>query len=98
MKTELLAFTEQGFSLAQRLAQALDGRAQRCTPPLTLAAWTAQAFSAADALVFVGAVGIAVRAIAPYVRSKAQDPGCCRGGRVRAVCRSRVERPPRRGE
>lgn len=74
MKTELLAFTEQGFSLAQRLAQALDGRAQRCTPPLTLAAWTAQAFSAADALVFVGAVGIAVRAIAPYVRSKAQDP------------------------
>ncbi len=39
-----------------------------------LATWTAQHFSASDALIFVGASGIAVRAIAPYVRDKFTDP------------------------
>lgn len=39
-----------------------------------LAAWVADAFAHADALLFVGAAGIAVRAIAPHVRSKASDP------------------------
>ena len=39
-----------------------------------LAAWTAEHFAADDALVFVGASGIAVRAIAPHVRDKFTDP------------------------
>ena len=39
-----------------------------------LAAWTAEHFAADDALVFVGASGIAVRAIAPHVRDKFVDP------------------------
>lgn len=39
-----------------------------------LGEWTGQVFSAMDGLVFVGAAGIAVRAIAPYVRDKLQDP------------------------
>lgn len=37
-------------------------------------AWTAQHFPNDDALVYVGATGIAVRAIAPYVRDKFSDP------------------------
>lgn len=40
----------------------------------SLGAWTEARFAADDALVFVGATGIAVRAIAPYVRDKFADP------------------------
>ncbi len=39
-----------------------------------LRAWADAAWEAADALVFVGAVGIAVRAVAPLVAAKASDP------------------------
>ena len=40
----------------------------------SLGSWTAEQFASADALVYVGATGIAVRAIAPYVRDKFSDP------------------------
>lgn len=40
----------------------------------SLEAWTQHAFAEARALVFVGACGIAVRAIAPHVRDKFSDP------------------------
>ena len=40
----------------------------------SLAAWTADRFSREDALVYVSATGIAVRAIAPHVRDKFSDP------------------------
>lgn len=43
-------------------------------PYESLAAWTADAFARATALVYVGACGIAVRAIAPHVRDKFHDP------------------------
>lgn len=39
-----------------------------------LADWTATHFASDDALVFVGASGIAVRAIAPHVKDKFSDP------------------------
>lgn len=71
---ELLAFTDKGQHLAETLAGALGGRASRCGCPLSLSQWTAEHFPRAGALVFVGAAGIAVRAIAPYVKSKTRDP------------------------
>ncbi|UQT48762.1 hypothetical protein M5E87_01160 [Flavonifractor plautii] len=40
----------------------------------SLEGWTAWAWARADALVFVGAAGIAVRAIATHVRDKFSDP------------------------
>lgn len=71
-----LSFTDRGDALAERLRAALGGTAA-CTRRMegfSLSRWTAEAFNAYDALVFVGAVGIAVRAVAPYLKSKAQDP------------------------
>jgi cobalt-precorrin 5A hydrolase len=74
VKLRLLAFSDQGEALARRLAQALEGEAARCGQPLSLAQWTADGFAQADGLIFVGAAGIAVRAIAPWVKSKTTDP------------------------
>ena len=69
-----LAFTEAGFALAKQLSAAAGGCAFRSRESGGVQAWTAAHFSRADALVFVGAAGIAVRAIAPFVKSKAADP------------------------
>ena len=75
MKCAYLAFTAKGHVLAQHLARTCPGTVTRCgADGVSLAAWTAKQFSNADALVFVGAVGIAVRAIAPHCRGKAVDP------------------------
>ena len=74
MTVRLLAFTDRGYALAQTLAAALDGQAARCGAPQGLAEWTAAAWKESQALVFVGAAGIAVRAIAPHVRHKTVDP------------------------
>ena len=75
MTRAYLAFTDTGLALARRLANALPGSVDRCgSGGVSLAGWTALQFAQSDALVFVGAVGIAVRAIAPHCRSKASDP------------------------
>ena len=85
----IVAFTEAGVGLAKALAAGLaqtneyqvDGIAttQRLAAACgveafpSLAAWTAGHFATDDALVFVGACGIAVRAIAPHVADKLRD-------------------------
>ncbi len=74
MTLALLAFTDRGYDLACRLAGDLGGQAFRSGEPLGVREWTGQWFPKTDALIYVGAAGIAVRAIAPYVKSKAEDP------------------------
>ena len=74
MRLGFAAFSAQGYALAQRLAQVLGGTATRCGVDCPLRDWIREAFSRYEGLVFVGAVGIAVRAIAPYVQSKTTDP------------------------
>ncbi len=59
--------------MSERLRAALGGEAS-CTREVSLSGWTAENFPRKRALVYVGAVGIAVRAVAPYLRSKATDP------------------------
>ena len=71
MKICLTAFTARGRELANRLAASLGGEVNEGLP---LKEWTARAFETADALVFVGAAGIAVRAIAPHIVHKSTDP------------------------
>ena len=82
----IIAFTRKGCVLARKLAERLDAGAPSVCGPArfadeleidayeSLEAWTASHFAADDALVFVGASGIAVRAIAPHVRDKFTDP------------------------
>lgn len=74
MKLAFLSFTEKGFALASSLAQTLGGTVARCGKPESLVQWTEKRFTDAEGLVFVGAVGIAVRAIAPFIGNKWTDP------------------------
>ncbi len=74
MSIRILSFTDRGQALAERLSGKLPGTAMRCGKPLSLDQWAAQAWMEADALIFVGAAGIAVRAVAPLVEHKTRDP------------------------
>ena len=52
----------------------MEAQASRCGKPLSLSDFASKGFKEADALIFVGAMGIAIRAIAPHVASKVKDP------------------------
>ena len=71
---EFISFTESGGKLAEALAEQLGGKSHRLGEGVRLTDWTAEYFPACEGLVFVGAVGIAVRAIAPSLKSKTEDP------------------------
>lgn len=85
MKLSLIAFTAKGRALAQRLIGLLEGGGHTFVDkhfewnsgagnPCFLRSWTACAWAASDGLIFIGATGIAVRAIAPFVQDKLTDP------------------------
>ena len=76
-RAAILYFTERGEATARRIEAAIQsdyeismhrprGGEKQVVEPL---------FPVVDALVFVGACGIAVRAIAPFVKNKLTDPG-----------------------
>ena len=76
MKLALLAFTPQGQRQADRLQELLPEiqwlryEKEKCSA----AAFVAEQFSLCQGLLWIGAVGIAVRLIAPHLRSKGSDP------------------------
>ena len=74
MQVRIISFKDRGQQLAELLADRLCGTATRCGRDCSLAEWVRDAFDSADALIYVGAVGICVRTIAPYIKSKTRDP------------------------
>lgn len=77
MKVSIIAFTDNGMEIAYTLSNSLsednDISFTRCGKG-ELSVWTEEHFSDSDALIFIGAIGIALRAIAPYIRTKTKDP------------------------
>lgn len=86
MRVRIIAFSTKGCRKASEIAGFFgEGEAEvfaKTTADslglekvnVSMREWTGKAFSECDAIVFVGAVGIAVREIAPFVRNKAVDP------------------------
>jgi cobalt-precorrin 5A hydrolase len=74
MKLRYIAFTDRGKALGDRLASALGGEASMVNRPMSLDEWVGAHFNRGNGLVFIGAVGIAVRGIAGYVAHKSSDP------------------------
>lgn len=86
MHVGIVSFTTQGAALARLLLTSLAGdsvtvytRKEDCSlgeQPLAapIGLWAKERFADSNALVFVGAMGIAVRAIAPWIVSKSEDP------------------------
>jgi len=79
----IIAFTKRGCELGKRLAAELPGKlwtSDRLAEESGLPGcgrlndWAAARFLDCEALVFVSAAGIAVRAIAPFVKDKFTDP------------------------
>ena len=68
-----VAFTERGEALAERLSESMGGTVTRGRGEgFCLSDWTGEQFPVREALVVVGAAGIAVRAVAPWLKSKAE--------------------------
>ncbi len=89
MRIDLISFTECGAKLGYELMRALKGQGHEIQGftmekyalssgllPLKepLKAWTKRAFYRKDALIFIGATGICIRSIAPFIEDKRKDP------------------------
>lgn len=83
MNTAIAAFTHRGVNLALRLAEFLEARVfapERFSREGVniidghLSDWAGKMFREVSALIFVSACGIAVRAVAPHVKDKMNDP------------------------
>lgn len=85
MKTAIICFSLTGCETAQKIKKffeeekaevriAKKSRYIADAEPVNVDKWTAEQFGWADCIIFVGACGIAVRHIAPYIKSKKKDP------------------------
>ena len=90
MKLAVISFTMRGENVCEKLMGAMNVAGVECqgytgrktgntnlalqTVSGSLSEWTGQQFAACDGLIFIGAAGIAVRLIAPYLKDKLTDP------------------------
>lgn len=82
----IVAFTAKGCILAEKIADILKDRDCKAYSKTrsdssdtimigtSLSKWTEDAMKNSEAVIFVGATGIAVRMIAPYIKDKKEDP------------------------
>lgn len=84
-RLSILCFSLTGWATGQRLAKGLracgyevflDGKSRYLQDSISQSTqeWTRMQFLQAEGIIFVGACGIAVRSIAPFVAGKKQDP------------------------
>ena len=71
----LIAFTDRGKALALEIERSMpEVMFYKYIKGYDLKTFVSDAFRSCEALIFVSAAGIAVRAIAPYVTAKDKDP------------------------
>ncbi|MDO5538481.1 MAG: cobalt-precorrin 5A hydrolase [Eubacteriales bacterium] len=89
MKLGIISFTERGTRLNEAVTMALTMQGYDCENTampkyavkygikeldMPLKQWTGEMFARMDAILFIGAAGIAVRSIAPFLEHKSKDP------------------------
>ena len=90
MKLAVISFTRRGENICENLTNAMNAAGAECSGYTgrktgkadsalqavsgSLSEWTGQQFAICDGLIFIGAAGIAVRLIAPYLKDKLTDP------------------------
>ena len=86
MKIRIIAFSRRGCELAQNVSKALAGHecriysktaaettgTEKVNGPVSV--WTEESFRSSNAIVYIGATGIAVRYVAPFLKNKTVDP------------------------
>lgn len=88
MKLSMVSFTEKGILLSEQIAERLDGieyalytKCRTCCKKeqtvqfitKSIGEWAKEQFEEGNAFLFIGACGIAVRAIAPHIGDKLHD-------------------------
>ena len=76
MKISVISFTEQGQRTAQKIKEGFKNTEEIFLyhkPKEGVRNWTKEQFFCNHALIFIGACGIAVRAISPFVKDKLTD-------------------------
>lgn len=81
MKLHIIAFTKNGIKLSKRIGKLLEKKSHTVDiftgtgeDKTSLKDFSKNGFKSADGLIFIGATGIAVRGIAPYIKDKSTDP------------------------
>lgn len=79
MEIGIISFTQAGKNMAGQICSALSKKGHVCSAAAwqkgdSLSQWTAACWKEKKALIFVGAAGIAVRSVAPYLKDKFTDP------------------------